>query len=1117
MDISGSPYFDDYSAAKYYTQILAVPGRVPQAREFTQMQTMIKDYLKRTGNAVIKNGGIIDGCTLVIQGTTARVTAGKIFIDGLVRDFTEQTITITNSGEERIGVKIDEYLITESTDNTLLDPAVGHENYMQAGAHRLKEVPLLVLNDDSSVVLYRLQDGVLVKEASTSETDRVLDIMAKRTYDESGNYKVSGLELSADLYNVSPTNVYCNLSAGKAYVKGYEITKPVAVSVLFDKALTYRSRLAEPHTFHTGTDFYALTSQPVKSISAVRALVQTSESRTRGSTPGGIDYLSHINVDSVVSVVQGGTTYVLNTDYILTNDGIDWSPAGSEPSPGTSYNVTYIYLKTMTPTTDYTLTSVDDVYGVDFSPSGDNPVNNTSFQTDYDFYLARKDVFGIDRNGNIIIAKGEPDTPLLVKQPVYINENVLNLGVCYLPPNSDTAEVTNYAVTRIDMETMWNLLKRLEALEYNQALDDLDKEALSDEQATNLRGVFTDGFIGFTKADVNHSAFDSSIDIAEGELTISYNESVHGLAYQSGNLIGRAFSSLITAPFNEVLVKSQLLASKGMLVNPYAVYNVDGLVLLTPSGDSWIETTNLKVSSSNVSTQNVTNWWLTGGNSWQSNAESALAGSGWSQAGEDINQSTYTRNRVVTEKILDEAIMYMRQVNIQIEASRLTPSADNLVVYFDGIKVTCTALPAYTGTQAGTLKADATGYTKGSFTIPANVKTGTREVKITNINNVGVTSFKSEGRLQKYRETTTKETIILRRTQPRVFSDPLAQSFMFMEDVLLTAVGIYFSVKDATLPIVIQIKEMINGYPTGNILAEKTLLPADITVSANSSIETKVTFDDPVLCKSEISYAIVVLTESTAASVYVAEMNRKDLLTNNMIQKQPYVEGVLFSSSNATTWTAHQEMDMKFKIYGADFVSNGQVTFDVVDQDATRAILAVESAVMEGAAITWSIKKDSGDFEPINPYTSKEFDSMASTLQVKVNMNRASNTKAAPLISKDYLQMVVNKNKLEGDYVSKNVVMADSFRRITQYVDLYLPSGTSALIQFATDTTGTSWVSPSSIDTIDLGNGWVRYVFQYTYTLGNEKYNFRSRIHLETNNVAVKPKARRLLNILSSS
>jgi len=76
---------------------------------------------------------------------------------------------------------------------------------------------------------------------------------------------------------------------------------------------------------------------------------QTSQVMIKGSA-GGTDKIllngqEAVTVVSIVSVVQGATTYTVTTDYVLGTNTVDWSPAGVEPAVGSLYTVTYTYKK----------------------------------------------------------------------------------------------------------------------------------------------------------------------------------------------------------------------------------------------------------------------------------------------------------------------------------------------------------------------------------------------------------------------------------------------------------------------------------------------------------------------------------------------------------------------------------------------------------------------------------------------------------------------------------------------------------------------------------------------------------------------------------------------------
>lgn len=62
LDFNATPYYDDFDEDKKFVRILFRPGRAVQARELTQMQTILQKQIERFGNYFFKEGAIVDGC-----------------------------------------------------------------------------------------------------------------------------------------------------------------------------------------------------------------------------------------------------------------------------------------------------------------------------------------------------------------------------------------------------------------------------------------------------------------------------------------------------------------------------------------------------------------------------------------------------------------------------------------------------------------------------------------------------------------------------------------------------------------------------------------------------------------------------------------------------------------------------------------------------------------------------------------------------------------------------------------------------------------------------------------------------------------------------------------------
>ena len=62
LNLNTSPYFDDFDSTKNYNRILFKPGVAVQARELTQLQTVLQNQISNLGSFTLKEGAIISGC-----------------------------------------------------------------------------------------------------------------------------------------------------------------------------------------------------------------------------------------------------------------------------------------------------------------------------------------------------------------------------------------------------------------------------------------------------------------------------------------------------------------------------------------------------------------------------------------------------------------------------------------------------------------------------------------------------------------------------------------------------------------------------------------------------------------------------------------------------------------------------------------------------------------------------------------------------------------------------------------------------------------------------------------------------------------------------------------------
>ena len=132
-------------------------------------------------------------------GSAVSVEEGIYFVRGAFVRNSKQTVVLSDNSQSvsaRIGFKIIEEIITPEGDESLTDNAAGTTNFAAKGAHRLKttltlETKDLTSTDDTDFVeLIRVREGNLVSQARSTEFSILGDEIAKRTFDESGDYTV---------------------------------------------------------------------------------------------------------------------------------------------------------------------------------------------------------------------------------------------------------------------------------------------------------------------------------------------------------------------------------------------------------------------------------------------------------------------------------------------------------------------------------------------------------------------------------------------------------------------------------------------------------------------------------------------------------------------------------------------------------------------------------------------------------------------------------------------------------------------------------------------------------------------------------------------------------------
>ena len=225
------------------------------------------------GNTTIAAGapfGITVADSAAITGSSFQIQEGVYFVHGNFCTVRQETLLLDQYGTApncRVGLFVNEEIINADIDESLNDNSQGYNNYAAPGADRLKitlslfKKPIDDFDDTSFIELGTIKDGVL-KTAKSGRNGKgssggliggfgggsggwdLTDTLARRTYDESGNYDIKPFDVT--LMNSLDDNIgnrglfkagqftpsggtpsddlaLYKISPGKAYIKGYEI------------------------------------------------------------------------------------------------------------------------------------------------------------------------------------------------------------------------------------------------------------------------------------------------------------------------------------------------------------------------------------------------------------------------------------------------------------------------------------------------------------------------------------------------------------------------------------------------------------------------------------------------------------------------------------------------------------------------------------------------------------------------------------------------------------------------------------------------------------------------------------------------------------------------------
>lgn len=398
-----------------------------------------------------------------------------------------------------------------------------------------------------------------------------------------------------------------------------------------------------------------------------------------------------------------------------------------------------------------------------------------------------------------------------------------------------------------------------------------------------------------------------------------------------------------------------------------------------------------------------------------------------------------------------------------------------------------------------TVQANASGVVTGKFTIPANIPAGSKRVQFTGSSGsrgdavfVGSGTVTTEVRRMATTETTTRFWQNI---------DPLAQTFTINETCQIAAVDLWFAEKGAT-DVLVQIRETSNGFPTQDVLAERRLNPADI----NTTTHTRATFREPVQLVANTEYAIVALCDDAVSALRVAELGKWDAANRRLVTSQPYQVGVLLSSSNASTWTAHQDRDMAFRLHKAVFTQTERTVAlgSVAVTGATDLmVLANDDLPSSVTRIEFTLGLPGGQTITVSNGQPVRLDSPV-TGNVSVSAKLYGAASGSPILFPG-TQLVIGTVGTTGTYVSR-AIPAGSNVRLKAIFDALIPAGAAVNVSYKGTDPGDNWVTMPFVGSTPVDDGFYEITHEIT---GVTETSVQLRLQL-TGTTAARPRVRNL-------
>lgn len=268
---------------------------------------------------------------------------------------------------------------------------------------------------------------------------------------------------------------------------------------------------------------FQLGFRPVNEIISLTAELEENLTPViRGNAPGTADSLGDDTIIEITKVVQGSTEYIAGRDFTLQDQSkINWSastPTSIEPSPGTTYYVSFVYTQPLVQNTDFRLNREGDI--IEFI--GKTPGVNKRFYVDYSYFLSKSGVVTLSHDGVLSYIAGTSSSnpiPPTIPDDVLSLANV-NIYADRVEINPIDCEAVSFANLRSLIEEVRQNSRMINSLSLQNEIREISIQSSS---GIPLIGLTSNVLIDLSDTDIDNSDFTAAISPSTNGVTMGYS------------------------------------------------------------------------------------------------------------------------------------------------------------------------------------------------------------------------------------------------------------------------------------------------------------------------------------------------------------------------------------------------------------------------------------------------------------------------------------------------------------------------------------------------------------------------------------------------------------------